>query len=222
MGQGHLESGEMGNMKERIKNTVNSIKQKTRFYQGVAAGLFIMSALSYAAVTLTTFTASTTISASDMNANFAAVKSKLDELDVGFVAGLTTNFQLTACDSGNMNPTPAYLELVVPDFLEHNDGGFNLGTGEYTIPATGIYRLYIEIPNTIGANMGIDVKLETYNGTTWTNEYISAASATSVVHRYTIGEKIRLKIGCGTKFTNWNTTPLIVDKNKFAFALKKF
>jgi hypothetical protein len=119
-----------------------------------------------------------------------------------------------------MNPTGPYMELIEPDFFDHNDGGFNAVTGEYTIPSNGIYRIYVEIPNTLNYTMGINIFLETYNGA-WTSEYLSASAPNSLVHRYTAGQKIRLKIGCGTKFTNY-TVPLVIDSTKFTFALKKF
>lgn len=176
-----------------------------------------MSALSYAAVTLTVFSPSTTISSTDMNTNFSTIAAKLNELDVGFAVRLSTNFALTTCSNVNMNPLAADMEVIQAALVDHNDGNFNTGTWEYTIPATGIYRIYAEAPNTLASPMGYDLRLDIYTTSTWASEYISG----QVVKRFTTGQKVRILAGCGYKFTNY-TTPAVVDAAKFIFALKKF
>ena len=195
-------------MKEKIKNGIHHLKQRTRFLQGMTVGFFVMSAISFAAVTFNTFTANTTISAADMNANFTTIKNKLDQLDIGFTGGISADFAVAACDMGQFYQDALQSEIIPINSFDYNDGNFNLSNYEYTFPATGVYRLYAEAPTAAS-----QVILETYNGTAWASEQMGGMMATSIVRRFTAGQKIRLKVGCGKP---------IVDKTKFIFALRKF
>ncbi len=206
-------------MKERLKSGISSLKQRTRFFQGLAVGLVITSALTYAAVTITTFTSGTTISSGDVNANFSAIKAKIDQLDIGFVAGLSTDFSLTAC-STNYSAAAGEFEDVVGDTTQHNDGSYDVATGEYTFSENGIYRIFVDAPNTLISFSGWEVKLAIYKAGTWTTENLSFPA--NLIRKFGSGQKVKIKVACSSKFPNSTTIPGIVDYTKYTFALKKF
>jgi len=166
----------MEQIMNKLKKMLNTIKKKTGFYQGLALGLVITSTLSYAVVTFTTFTAGTPISSTDMNTNFAAIKAKLDSLDVGMSGKLAADL-LTNCFS-----MPVLADYtVVPMVIGTTDGNYDSVNFIYTVPETAIYRLYA-YGNTGGVG-SIQTMFDTSidGGTTWTQNTLQTMSRGSIV-----------------------------------------
>jgi hypothetical protein len=133
----------MKSLVQKVKNFAN----RFQFLQGVAIGLTASSFLAYGVVTINTFTAGTAIKSADVNENFEALKSAIDtlqtDMQLGFTGvGLTRTFTATCDESvdGTYNPAPI--------LLDHNDGNYDIGTGEFTAPITALYELYIDAPST--------------------------------------------------------------------------
>jgi hypothetical protein len=211
-------------MKVSIKNGITMIKQRTRFLQGVAVGLFIMSAMTYAAVTITSFTPGTTISSTDVNANFANLKGRVDKLDTGFHTGLATNYTLLSCNSGLWNFTGATFEDISGFASSVNDGNFNATNGEYTIPSTGPYRVEFEARDTLstseGSGYAVRLAVSTDGGSTWTNENLSTNTYRSKT--YTAGTKVKLVVGASMKFNACGGSNPVVQASTFYFAIRMF
>lgn len=208
-------------MKNAFKNGITIIKQRTRFIQGFVVGLFIMSALSYAAVTLTTFTANTTISAADVNANFAALKAKVDQMDVGIDATKSTNQTITCGNSMSYPDYPVDFTVINVEAAPMNDGGLSLATDIYTVPATDIYRIFLEANDTLDSPSGYEVRVEisTDGGLNWSSE--GMGYTVNLVKKLPAGAKIRPIAGCGTMY-NTNAGSAIINASKFTFAIRKF
>ncbi len=200
------------------------IKQRTRFLQGLALGLGIMSAMTYAGVTITSFSAGTTISSTDVNANFAALKSRVDKLDTGFHSGLTANYSLINCNS-IWHFTGATFEDLSGFSSTVNDGNFNTTTGVYTIPLTGPYRVEFEAKDMVSTveSSGYAVRLavSTDGGSTWTYENLTDSAHRS--KSYVVGTKVKLVVGASMKFNacSASVNP-VVNASTFYFAIKMF
>jgi len=207
----------MGAMKMKFIKNLRELKSRTKFFQGVIVGLFITSTLSYAVVTFNTFTSGTAISSSQMNANFATIKTKLDELDVGFVGSIASDHVVTCLGTLSSPVFPDEHEIIVLN-ADYNDGNFT--SNMYTIPATGLYRLYFYAKSE--DNMGYDanINISTDGGSTWTTGVNGGMGAQNTVQKFTAGDKVRISAGCVTMAsTNPDST---IDATKFMFAIKKF
>jgi hypothetical protein len=150
-----------------------------------------------------------------MNANFATIKTKLDELDIGFTGSIATDLVVT-CTGGGSTPTfPTDYSTIVMN-ADYNDGNFASNT--YTIPSTGLYRFFLHAPNedTMGQSSSVD--LSTDSGVNWTSLILAYTAPVNGVQKFTAGDKIRVSSGCGTMAGADST----IDSAKFLFAIKKF
>lgn len=185
------------------------LKNKS-FFQGLAVGLFITSTLSYGVVTLNTFTSGTTISATEMNANFAAIKAKLDSLDVGSVGKLNSNMVVTCL--GTYSATYPTDYSTIPMMADSSDGNFNNTTHVYTIPETALYRIYLNAPSEDSMGYNSTTETSTDGGSTW-------ALDGNTIKKYVAGTLIRATAGCGTNYAGTDST---IVSSAFLFAIKKF
>ncbi|RPJ73652.1 MAG: hypothetical protein EHM20_11895 [Alphaproteobacteria bacterium] len=204
-------------MKFMNKKNLIELKKRTKFFQGLILGLFITSTLSYAVVTFNTFTSGSTISSSQMNANFATIKTKLDVLDIGYVGVISANTLVTCVGTGS-NPMFPGDHSPVTLTTDYTDGNFagNL----YTIPATGLYRLYFYSPTEDNMGFGASVDLSTDSGATWSTQVSNGGmSPQNTVYKFSAGDKLRVSAGCGTMASGGDST---IDSTKFMFAIKKF
>jgi hypothetical protein len=191
------------------------LKNRTGFLQGLAVGLVLTSTISYAVVSLTTFSSGTPISSSAMNSNFSTIKSKLDELDVGFIGIISSNYLVTCVAGTSSAMYPAdYTDLVItPDY---NDGNF--AGNVYTIPSTGLYRIYFyaKSEDMMGYNGTLDISTD--SGATWSQQIYGGMSEQNSVKKFTAGTKIKVSVGCG----NMAGADSTVDAASFMIAIKKF
>lgn len=193
----------------------NELKNKTGFFQGLAIGLVLTSTISYAVVTFNTFTSGTVISSSAINANFATIKTKLDELDVGFIGIIPSNHVVTCVGGTSYATYPAeFTDLTLT--ADYNDGNF--ASNMYTIPTTGLYRIYFyaKTEDTMGYDGTLDISTD--GGSTWTQTVFGGMSEQNAVKKFTAGTKIKISVGCG----NMAGTDSTVDSTKFMVAIKKF
>lgn len=189
----------------KLKKILNTIKKKTGFYQGLALGLVITSTLSYAVVTLTTFTAGTPISSTDMNANFGAIKAKLDSLDVGMTGKLAGNFTVTCSTMTSMGMYPTDF-ITLPLAIDTTDGNYNTTSHVYTIPETAIYRIFYP---TGSPAMSTEISID--GGTTWVQNFATTT-------KLTMGTQLRVISACGTM----DGAAKLILATDFIFAIKKF
>ncbi|TNF31463.1 MAG: hypothetical protein EP319_02130 [Deltaproteobacteria bacterium] len=117
--------------------------KKTSFVHGFIFSVLLTSAVGIA-FTLpgTPFSSGTVISAADVNAKFAAIESKLNELDVGFVANMSGGASAT-CGNGAFGPD----EVMPFDTAGKNDGYFNTTSFIYTVPFNGYFRVSYKVVN---------------------------------------------------------------------------
>jgi hypothetical protein len=202
-------------MKLRFYQTISMLKQRTRFLQGFAIGLFLMSALTYATVTLSTFTSGTSISSSAMNANFAAIKTKLDGMETSFESVLTADFPLT-CDPG-YTPGASYMNILpMSDPGTPSDPNFDHTTFEYTISYPGIYLIAGNIMATTYL-YGLTINLEvTDSSNTWIPGNFPTGSAT--YRKLVLGQRLRIKVGCGSKK---GVSSGYIDSTHFSLLIKR-
>lgn len=188
-------------------NIFNLFK-KMSFTQGLMLGLFLSSSLSYAVVTFSSFTSGTAISSSAMNTNFSNIKTKLDQLDIGFTGSISSDLVVTCLGTGSYPSYPVdYIPITMnPDY---NDGNFN--GSYYLIPETGLYRLYLDAPSDDGMGYNSYMEISTNGGSTWTME-------TATTKKLLKDTKIRVATGCGTMAGIDST----INSAKFVFAIKKF
>lgn len=191
------------------------LKERTKFFQGLILGLFITSTFSYAVVTFNNFTSGTAISSTQMNANFAAIKTKLDELDIGFQGIITSNLLVTCLGSGS-NPTYPGDYSPLSLTADYTDGNF--AANVYTIPTDGLYRIYFYAPTEDTMGYSASVIHSTDGGSTWSEIIYSSLSAQNTVQKFAAGDKIKVVVGCGTMAGTDST----IDYTKFLLAIKKF
>jgi hypothetical protein len=204
-------------MKMKFIKNLRELKSRTKFFQGVIVGLFITSTLSYAVVTFNTFTSGTAISSSQMNANFATIKTKLDELDVGFVGSIASNIAI-ACSAVSSYGTFPTDYSMIPMTADYNDGNF--ASNVYTIPTTGIYRFYFSATSDATMGYTASVDLSSDGGASWTQTIYGGMAAQNTVLKFNAGDKLRISAGCGTMASPATTAN--IDATKFMFAIKKF
>lgn len=200
-------SSYMEQIMKKLKQILKSVKEKTGFYQGMAVGLVITSTLSYAVVTLTSFTAGTPISSTDMNANFAVIKAKLDNLDVGMSGKLTADVAVVTACASTMPLYPSGY-VILPMAIDTTDGNYNPTTFIYTIPKTAIYRLFYPAQ---ASPIFIAVEISIDGGTTW-------SQMTTTTDKLSAGTQLRVLGGCG----NFGSLPQNVLASSFLFMIKLF
>ncbi|MBP9680150.1 MAG: hypothetical protein KBD76_02000 [Bacteriovorax sp.] len=189
---------------------MKNFKQQTKFFQGLALGLVITSAISYAAVSLQTFTAGSPISSAEVNANFAEIKAKLDSLDIGYIGKMTTD-QMITCGAGG---TTSFTNLDLTS--DYSDGHFI--NGIYTIPETGIYKIFLNAVSEDNMGYSTQLDISTDEGVNWEGTYISYSN-TQFVRKFAEGDKIKLSAGCAGNYAGTDST---IVHTSFIYAIKKF
>jgi len=134
------------------KNLITKFKQRTRFFQGLVVGLSLTSMIAFAAALVKphTFSANTTISASQVNANFDALYSAINNVP-GFSVRLSTPLTISCSTFA-----PQIFYNIVPDIIDQNSDG-NYTSGIYTITKAGGYILHSNINFTVAASAQLQI-----------------------------------------------------------------
>jgi hypothetical protein len=132
-------------MKSFWKEFRKGLFTKSQFLTGVTITLLTTSAVVYAfnQLALHIFAPSTTISASQVNANFEYLKERIDYLAGGVYEIEDTGGQVlstTICCDGSFLETLTF-ESVVADFSPGGDGAQFVAAQEFTIAAAGTYKV---------------------------------------------------------------------------------
>ncbi len=203
--------------------TISLIKQRTRFIQGFILGLFIMSALTYATVSLSTFTSGTTISSSAMNTNFTNISAKLDDIDdkiaimeVELDAVLSSDFTITCGASMSVNQATDLMTVPLTSLVTNP----NYSAGVYTVPVTGYYLVYLEAPATAASGLYVQDYHAGISVTSMSPDYYNMAYVPTMVKKFSAGQQITLKVGCGYKNTSNDTNP-VIEATKLNFSIQK-
>lgn len=168
-----------------MKITIDLRHTRTRAFLGVLAAAIAVPLVAYAGldinhqVSLTTFSSGTTISSSQVNANFASLQAAVSELQQ-FIIGSNTNpagaTQLLATDSGGA--------LSLGGNLNVNNifmvASLNGGSGSMTITSAGGVSMPTTLSaNAITVNSGGNLTAPTVNATTLVTDTINSTAPTT-------------------------------------------
>lgn len=111
---------------------------KAQFITGVSLFVLISSAVIYAydALNLTVFSAGTTISAAQVNANFAAINAAIGKLNKKFIVGLSTNLTV-----GATSDALAIFNTVVIDATGYSYAYDLVSNSSFTVQENGLYEV---------------------------------------------------------------------------------
>lgn len=199
---------------EKLKKELDELKQslgekssrgplkKLSFLQGMIFMTAISSVIAFAA-TLTkphTFTSGNVIKASEVNANFDTLYTRVNDLDLGYIATASSDFMMT-CTSGGTSYSSFALNQG-----EKNDGGYDTTSYVYTVQKSGYYIYYYSIARNAGS-------YSVYNKPYINNVYTSMSNAT--VKKYNAGDTFKVEVSCDNKGGSTTT----IDSAKTYIAL---
>lgn len=189
-----------------FKRKLAEKRKSIGFIQGLAIGLASTSLLTWAAVTIPhTFTANTTISATEVNANFTALKTAVDDMNIKFIGTLASNHLISTCVS-----TPVYPgDFDIPTW--QSGGG---PAGSFTIPVSGVYEIAADFTYTMSGSGYVTGKLD-INGTP---ESINTSSR--VIRNLNNGDVVKIGVACNDK-SGFGTDQGTLDSTKAYFIVKK-
>ena len=136
------------------------------------------------------FTSGAVISASQMNANFADVYSKISS---------GTVLEISADDTQTCESYSSNRNVMVFDVKVRDDGGYNTGNGVYTVPTTDYYNVSANIQQSIG-KYNFSYRID---GGTW--EYMNY-NGTTVTIKLTAGQTLEFGYLCDNKKGDTDTT----------------
>ncbi len=184
--------GELQGLKEKQEG--KTIKSYFRLAQGVIIGLSFTAIVAIAGTYTKpfNFTTATPISASEVNANFDTLYTAVNNNNAGFIATFATNYAQTCSPS-----VPPLIDTPF-DQIEETDNNYDNTTYEYTVPATGYYRVALKIDTTNNISSSeINV-----NGT---GTYLTTTGSLSL-RKFNIGDVVKIQISCDDKKGNVTTT----------------
>jgi hypothetical protein len=203
---------------ESLKNELSMLKQtrfkfralfkSASFVNGFIFSLIIIPLVTYAAFNVTnTFMGQTPISASAMNQNFDELEDKIDELNVGFVAEMSSN-QTVMCDA--LSSAEEVFEFNSPF---KTDGSFNVVTFAYQIPAAGYYRLIFKGPLLFGGKSTFKL----FKNGIGTSVLLNSYTYNEEVLKLNAGDDIDIRASC---FDKGGINPtIVIDSTKSFFGI---
>ncbi len=140
-------------MKKFTNRFLNGFFSRVSWLSGIIIGMTFSSLLIWAAplVIPNVFTSGTPISSAQVNANFAAIRDKINQNDFMLITGMTTDQIITKASSNNI----VQMDKVLKDSI----GGtaYDLVNSTLTIPAAegGLYTIYFQGSTTAADCMAI-------------------------------------------------------------------
>jgi hypothetical protein len=200
-----------------VKNFVTKVKQRTRFFQGVAIGLMLATFISYATTSLNkTFAPGTPISSSLMNANFNSIEGMLNSLEA-LVSAVNVKAE-SALELAQ------FTELVLPGPVPVNCGSgiynypslMDISTppspnyygGQYHVSKRGIYVSSSEWGFSSGTSMGyVTFEVSKDGGATWIGMGNNLVNA-----KLEVGYIVRLNASCYSGTGTLDTANIILKR----------
>lgn len=174
----------------KSKSWSGRLKQKSRFVQGVVIGLSLTAVVAIAGQITKSynFTSGSVISSVEVNTNFDDLFAKINDMNTGFIATLSTN-QVVTCSTSGVST-----EFVQFDQADENDGNFDVGTYTYTTPTTGYYLVGLKVYGS-GSPMWYTSNI-VINGT---GTYYSASNGDTRLIKLSAGDTVKFEVSCDDK-----------------------
>ncbi|MCM2351429.1 MAG: hypothetical protein NDI69_15510 [Bacteriovoracaceae bacterium] len=141
----------------------------------------------------------------------AATKEYVDGLRYGLMTKWNDPNPVQCPMTGSVWFTP------VLDPTELNNLSFNVGTGIFTIPADGVYEIFLDAPYTaVDMYSMLSSKLSIFDGTT--THAINLPNNGTAVKRFLQNDQVKLQLYCSNTYANSTIT---MNSDRFVFAVRK-
>lgn len=141
----------------------------------------------------------------------AASKQYVDDLRYGLMTKWndSTSFYCPMAGSGWVTPTL--------DATELNNLSFNAGTGNFSIPADGVYEIYLDAPYSAGdAYSMLKSRLSIFDGTNTHELYLPNNGMG--IKRFLQNDQVKLEIYCSNTYSDQTIT---IKSARFVFGVRK-